>query len=151
MLEDFIPKMHGSWSIWLASTLLGFGLANSVSLPVIAAFMASLFLLFSIQPAHMILTGRRGSAKLYIPLAGFTAFIVFLLLVAARNNLKAYAAVGAVALTLSAPLLYSATGYPTKLIMVSWALLILLSLWAVTLAEDALFSKKYSTAMIFRV
>jgi|Deesub1362A_J573_1020465.scaffolds.fasta_scaffold00089_101 hypothetical protein len=161
-LKPLFPRMHGSWSIWLASTLLGFGLADfKISFSLVVAFIASLFILLSIQPAHIILTSDRRDTVLYIPLIGVGILLVVLVLIAPltylaiipyvsisaflvilRHRIRAYIAVGSIILTMPTPLFHLAYYQSVKGILVPWVLLILISMWGVALAEDLLFLKK---------
>ncbi len=158
-MKNVLPAMHGSWSIWLASTLMGilnyfdpFGVALSV------------LLLFSIQPLHRFLRDGVASPLLTFPaLFALTVTgaalknnavllilvpyaLLFLVQFLVRDRLRSYIVFGALILTLPFPLIAAVSGESVGNFLNLWILLILISLYSVLLADSIIFEdgKRFS-------
>ncbi len=151
-LRDTFPSMHGSWSIWLASTLMG--IVNYFD-PF--GVVLSLLLLLSIQPLHRFLRDGAVSPFLAFPAlfiiiaAGSAAGdnqvllvlapygLLFLLQLLVRDSLRPYIILGALILTLPFPLIGAMSGESIGNFLNLWILLSLLALYSVLLADAIIF------------
>ena len=151
-MKNALPTMHGSWSIWLASTLMG-----SLNYFNLFGVVLSFMLLLSIQPLHRFL--KEGTAT---PLLAFPALfalttagvvmanngvllvlipyaLLFLVQLLIRKNLRAYIVMGALILTLPFPLIAAMSGSPPAGFINLWMLLVLIALYSVLLADSIIF------------
>lgn len=150
-MKNALPAMHGSWSIWLASTLMG--ILNYFNL---YGVVLSILLLLSIQPLHRFL--REGVIS---PLLAFPALfmiavasatgnnqvllvltpyaLLFLLQILVKRHLRPYIVLGAIVLTLPFPLMAAMWGESPGNFLNLWSLLVLIALYSVLLADAVIF------------
>ncbi len=140
--------MHGSWSIWLISTVFGFLVAKNFD--VLLALAVVLFL-FSVEPSYDLISSGRISRDFAIPIAFLlTLAILFLknpnilpfviaysLMLAAqialKNNVGAFTGLGSVVMTFPFPLVASYLSVDLYEILRALIFLILLVTYSFTL------------------
>jgi hypothetical protein len=151
-MKNALPTMHGSWSIWLASTLMG--VLNYFDL---FGVVLSFLLLFSIQPLHRFLKDGVATSLLAFPaLFALTVMgaavknnvvltilvpyaLLFLVQFLVRGKLRAYIVLGAPILTLPFPLITAMSGESIGNFLNLWILLSLIALYSVLLADSIIF------------
>ena len=153
-MKNALPTMHGSWSIWLVSTLMG-----ALNYFDLFGVVLSLLLFFSIQPLHRFLKEGVASPLLVFPalfalttagmvvtnnevLLVLTPYaLLFLVQILVRKNLRAYIVMGALILTLPFPLMAALSGRDAGNFLNLWILLSLVALYSVLLADSIIFEK----------
>jgi len=149
-VREFIPKMGGAWSIWLASTVMGLKYFTP------EGFVASVLVLVSIQS---FLKSRKDLPDMISPLLlsitvvygviknSLMLFIVlpYLLLLILRQALtkfqRIYIKIGALILTIPFPLMAGFYESDVASIAAPWFLLILTTTFNVLLADSLIFEK----------
>ncbi len=149
-MREFIPKMSGAWSIWLASALMG------LKYFTIEGFAASILVLASVQS---FLKSKKDIVDIFLPALlsliivygifknGLLAVLVFpyLILFLLRQTLpkiqRIYIKLGAIILTIPFPLMAGFYGIDLVGITAPWFLLILTTLFNVLLADSLIFEK----------
>jgi|Deesub1362A_J573_1020465.scaffolds.fasta_scaffold00318_12 hypothetical protein len=151
-MKNALPSMHGSWSIWLASTLMG--IINYFNPYGVAL---SFLLLLSIQPLHRFLKEGVASPMLAFPaLFTITAIgiairddevllvlvpyaLLFMLQFLVRSHLRVYIILGAMVLTFPFPMIAAMSDESIGNFLHLWIPLVLISLYSVLLADTIIF------------
>ena len=163
---SLIPKMHGATSIWLAGVILGIGSTGHFDLFTWLAILASLFMLFTVQGAHLkFFEGKKPSYLAFISPAMIALLVVtseasrivvllylplIVLVYLTRKSFRKYVISGSILLTLPYPLIVSASGAINDFLPF-WVLFVLLSLWGVLLADHKIFSSSIIPSLIILV
>ncbi len=140
---NLIPRMHGSWSIWLSSVTYGVILAYP---PNPLAILSSLFFLFSVEPTYSLLKGSRKLSEVFFP-ALFVASLglllnreviavlliytlIFALQLKFKENFRTFTALGSILMTFPFPLIATASGLTLFGVLRHFVALILLVIFS---------------------